>query len=184
MANDQVDRTVVSQGPARAAGQATARVTQLPATDPTGEAAQVAESLQATLVELIDLSLHAKQAHWNLVGPSFKPIHLLLDELTDQYRDWYDEVAERLAAIGVSADGRIATVSAGTPLEPLPAGQLRDQDVLAFFDARVTLVADRVRARLDPIGAHDLLSQHLLLSIVLGLDDQCLTLGAYRSGST
>jgi starvation-inducible DNA-binding protein len=184
MANDQVDRTVVSQGPARAAGQATARVTQLPATDPTGEAAQVAESLQATLVELIDLSLHAKQAHWNLVGPSFKPIHLLLDELTDQYRDWYDEVAERLAAIGVSADGRIATVSAGTPLEPLPAGQLRDQDVLAFFDARVTLVADRVRARLDPIGAHDLVSQHLLLSIVLGLDDQCLTLGAYRSGST
>jgi hypothetical protein len=56
--------------------------------------------------------------------------------------------------------------------------------VLAFFDARITLLADRVRARLDPIGAHDLLSQHLLLSIVLGLDDQCLTLGAYRSGST
>ena len=155
-----------------AAGQATERVTQLPATDPTGEAAQVAESLQATLVELIDLSLHAKQAHWNLVGPSFGPIHLFLDELTDQYRDWYDEVAERLAAIGVSADGRIATVSAGTPLEPLPAGQLRDQDVLAFFDARGTLVADRVRARLDPIGAHDLVSQDLLASIGLGLDEQ------------
>jgi starvation-inducible DNA-binding protein len=101
---------------------------------PTGKTAKAAESLQATLVELIDLSLQAKQAHWNLVGPSFGPIHLLLDELTDQYRDWYDELAERLVASGVSADGRIATVSAGTPLEPLPAGRLRDQDVLAFFD--------------------------------------------------
>ena len=138
----------------------------------TEETSKAAESLQATLVELIDLSLQAKQAHWNLVGPSFGPIHLFLDELTDQYRDWYDEVAERLAAIGVSADGRIATVSAGTPLEPLPAGQLRDQDVLAFFDARITLLADRVRARLDPIGAHDGVSQDLLASIVLGLDEQ------------
>jgi starvation-inducible DNA-binding protein len=146
----------------------------------TGDA-KAAESLQATLVELIDLSLQAKQAHWNLVGPSFGPIHLLLDELTDQYRDWYDEVAERLVASGVSADGRIATVSAGTPLEPLPAGQLRDQDVLAFFDAWVTLLADRVRARLDPIGAHDVVSRDLLASIVLGLDEQRLMLRAHRS---
>ena len=147
-------------------------MTQLSPTDPTEATAKVAESLQATLVELIDLSLQAKQAHWNLLDPRFKPIRLLLDELTDEYRDWYDEVAERLAASGVAADGRIATVSAGTPLEPLPAGQLRDQDVLVFFDARVALVADRVRARLDPVGAHDLVSQALLLSIVRGLDDQ------------
>lgn len=181
MANDQVNRTVRIKGPTTAAGQAMGRVTELPVTDPTAETAKVAESLQATLVELIDLSLQAKQAHWNLLGPSFKAIHLLLDELTDQYRDWYDEVAERLAARGVAADGRIATVFAGTPLEPLPAGQLRDQDVLAFFEARVTLVADRVRARLDPIGGHDTVSQALLLSIVLGLDEQCLTLRAHRS---
>jgi len=97
-------------------------MTQLLQTDPTGDTAEVAKALQATLVELIDLSLQAKQAHWNVVGPSFKAIHLFLDELTDQYRDWYDEAAERLAAIGVSPDGRTATVAAGTPLEPLPAG--------------------------------------------------------------
>jgi starvation-inducible DNA-binding protein len=181
MASDQVKPTVVIEGPATAADQATIPVTQLSPTDPTEETAIVAEALQATLVELIDLSLQGKQAHWNLLGPSFKPIHLLLDELTDEYRDWYDEVAERLAASGVAADGRIATVSAGTPLEPLPAGQLRDQDVLALFDARVALVANRVRARLDPVGAHDLVSQALLLSIVLGLDEQCLTLRAHRS---
>jgi starvation-inducible DNA-binding protein len=181
MASDQVKPTVVTAGPATAADQATIPVTQLSPTDPTEATAKVAESLQATLVELIDLSLQAKQAHWNLLDPRFKPIRLLLDELTDEYRDWYDEVAERLAASGVAADGRIATVSAGTPLEPLPAGQLRDQDVLVFFDARVALVADRVRARLDPVGAHDLVSQALLLSIVRGLDEQCLTLRAHRS---
>jgi len=156
-------------------------MTQLLATRPTGNKAKVAEPLQATLVELVDLSLQAKQAHWNVVGPSFKAIHLFLDELTDQYRDWYDEVAERLAAIGVSPDGRIATVAAGTPLEPLPDGQLRDQDVLALFDELVTLVADRVRAGLEPVGAHDLVSQDLLVGIVGGLDKQRWMIRAHRA---
>ncbi len=181
MPSDQVKPTLVIEGPATAADQATIAVTKLSPTDPTEATAKVAESLQATLVELIDLSLQAQQAHWNLLGPSFKPIYLLLDELNDEYRDWYDEVAERLAASGVAADGRIATVSAGTPLEPLPPGQLRDQDVLVFFDARVALVADRVRARLDPVGGSDLVSRALLLSIALGLDEQCSTLRAHRS---
>jgi starvation-inducible DNA-binding protein len=156
-------------------------MTKLLATDPTPDTAEVATALQATLVELIDLSLQAKQAHWNVVGPSFKAIHLFLDELTEGYRDWYDEVAERLTAIGVSPDGRISTVAAGTPLEPLPAGQLRDGDVLAFFDARVTLVADRVRASLDPVGEHDLVSQDLLIGIVHGLEKQRWMIRAHRA---
>ena len=156
-------------------------MTQLLQTNPTGKTAAVAAPLQATLAELIDLSLQAKQAHWNIVGPGFRGIHLFLDEMTDQYRDWYDEVAERLAAIGVSPDGRIASVAAGSPLEALPAGQIKDQDVLALFDARLTLVADRVRARLDPLGEHDLVSQDLLVGIVHGLDKQRWMLRALRA---
>src|SRR6478735_7210460 len=38
-------------------------------------------ALQATLVDLVDLSLVAKQAHWNLVGRQFHDVHLHLDEL-------------------------------------------------------------------------------------------------------
>jgi starvation-inducible DNA-binding protein len=144
------------------------------------ETAEVAGSLQATLVELIDLSLQAKQAHWNVVGPGFRGIHLFLDELTDQLRDWYDEVAERLAAIGVSPDGRLARVAAETPLETLPAGQIKDQEVLALFDARLALVAGRVRGRLDPVGANDLASQDILVGIVQGLDKQDWMLRALR----
>ena len=137
--------------------------------------------LQATLIELIDLSLQAKQAHWNVVGPAFKAVHLFLDELTDQYRDWYDEVAERMTAIGAAPDGRSGTVSAGSPLEPLPAGQLRDADVLAAFDARVTLVADRVRGRLEPLGAEDPVSQDILTGILQGLEKQRWMLRAHRA---
>jgi starvation-inducible DNA-binding protein len=157
-------------------------MTQLLATQPTGETGKTAEPLQATLVELIDLSLQAKQAHWNVVGPNFRGAHLFLDEVTDQYRGWYDEVAERLAAIGVSPDGRIGTLAASTPLDPLPAGQLRDVDVLAMFDQRVSLVVDRLRARLDPVGEHDLASQDILLGIIEGLEKQRWMLRAHLAG--
>ena len=34
-------------------------------------------ALQQTLVDLIDLSLVAKQAHWNVVGRNFRSVHLL-----------------------------------------------------------------------------------------------------------
>jgi starvation-inducible DNA-binding protein len=140
-----------------------------------------AHHLQATLVELIDLSLQAKQAHWNVVGLSFKPIHEFLDELTDAYRAWYDDVAERLTAIGVSPDGRSATVSASTPLEQLSPGPLADQLILAAFDERVTGVAARIRERADRIGDVDLATQDLLIEILRGLEKQRWMIRAHRS---
>jgi len=60
----------------------------------------VGTALQETLVELIDLHLRAKQAHWNVVGRHFRSLHLELDELTDDVRAAADLVAERAVAIG------------------------------------------------------------------------------------
>jgi starvation-inducible DNA-binding protein len=47
-----------------------------------------AAALQASLVDLIDLSLVAKQAHWNLVGRQFHDVHLHLDELVSTAREY------------------------------------------------------------------------------------------------
>ena len=139
-----------------------------------------AAALQATLVELLDLSLQAKQAHWNVVGPSFKPVHEFLDELTAEYRDWYDLVAERATAIGEAPDGRVATVAGSTPLPVLPAGPLRDQAALAAFDERVTLVAANVRRRADDLAEVDLATQDLLVEILRGLEKQRWMLRAHQ----
>jgi starvation-inducible DNA-binding protein len=145
-----------------------------------GDDVVVADALQTTLVELIDLSLQGKQAHWNVVGPSFRAVHLFLDELIDEYRLWYDEVAERLAAIGVSPDGRIATLNS-SKIEQLPGGQVRDQDVLDFFDKRIAGTTDRIRSTIVPVGDHDLVSQGLLITISEGLEKQRWMLRAQRS---
>lgn len=127
--------------------------------------------LQLTLVELIELALQGKQAHWNVRGPLFKPVHELLDEFVDQYREWYDDVAERLSALDEPADGRSATIVATADLEAMPAGWLEDGVVVAAFDDRVSAVAQRVEARAAALDA-DIASQDLLVEILRGLDKQ------------
>ena len=140
-----------------------------------------AVALQDTLTELIDLSLQAKQAHWNVIGPNFRPLHEMLDDFVAQYRDWYDEVAERLAAIGVAPDGRAATVAAASSLEALPAGPLEDRVLVHLIEERLEAVTGRVRDRMLEIGEDDLVSQDLLIGIVHGVEKQGWMLRAQRS---
>jgi len=58
----------------------------------------LAANLQAVLVDLIELASQGKQAHWNLVGPNFRDLHLQLDEIVESAREFSDTVAERLRA--------------------------------------------------------------------------------------
>ena len=47
-------------------------MTAIKSTLPETDLKVTAETLQDTLADLIDLSLTAKQAHWNIVGPRFR----------------------------------------------------------------------------------------------------------------
>jgi hypothetical protein len=43
----------------------------------------LAQNLQEVLVDLIELHLQGKQAHWNLIGTNFRDLHLQIDEIVD-----------------------------------------------------------------------------------------------------
>jgi starvation-inducible DNA-binding protein len=137
--------------------------------------------LQVTLVELVDLSLQAKQLHWNVTGPAFKPLHEMLDEFAGEYRDWSDMVAERLAALGRTPDGRVGTVARESVVEALPAGSIADRDVIHFLYDRICGVAARIRARMNRLGDSDLVSQDVLIEVVRGLEKQRWMVGVQRS---
>ena len=68
--------------------------------------------LQATLVDLIDLSLLGKQAHWNVIGQNFRSLHLQLDKIVAKVREHADTVAERAVALGGNPDGSAGTAAA------------------------------------------------------------------------
>lgn len=139
------------------------------------------EALQATLVELIDLSLQAKQAHWTVTGPLFAPLHAELDAIVAEVRTWYDDVAERLAALGLPPDGRAATVAGTSPLEPLTAGWQRDADVVARFFALLEEIAMRLRARIAATAEADPVTQDLLIGIAHGIEKHAWMLRAQRA---
>src|SRR3954447_18158518 len=98
----------------------------------------VAGELQATLVELIDLSLIGKQLHWSVVGPHFRSLHLQLDELVDSWRDLGDTVAERAIAIGTAVDGQARAIAADSPLARVEPGAIEDRVLVRELAARLS----------------------------------------------
>ena len=86
-----------------------------------------------------------------------------------------------MTAIGVSPDGRVATIAESTPLEQLSPGPLPDQVILAGFDERVTRLATRIRERADHLGDIDLATQDLFIEILRGLEKQRWMIRAHRS---
>ncbi|PFG20047.1 Dps family protein [Serinibacter salmoneus] len=131
----------------------------------------VKASLQQALVDLIDLSLQAKQAHWNVYGPQFRSVHLQLDEVTDMVRAFSDDVAERLVAVGGQPDGRAATVLADSAVEQYESGPVSSDKVIMQLESRLSATADRIRGELPELEA-DMPSQDLLTSVAFGLEKQ------------
>ena len=123
----------------------------------------VIKDLQATLVELVDLALLGKQAHWNVVGPHFRSVHLELDEIVDMSRLAYDRVAERLVTLGVPADGRAETVSTTSELAPYPAGFVSGADTVRIVTAAMDTIAERMGKRIERLGDADPVSQDILI---------------------
>ena len=128
------------------------------------------EILQAALVELIDLSLQGKQAHWTVTGPMFKPVHEHLDAIVDDLRTAYDDVAERMAALQVPPDGRVGTVVAATPVEPMPAGWQADARVVEGMLHRLEGLSGRLGAWIDELGDPDPVTQDMLIGLRHGID--------------
>ncbi|MFL6035209.1 MAG: Dps family protein [Gaiellaceae bacterium] len=146
--------------------------TYLPTLEVPHEREGVAQELQATLHELIDLSLIGKQLHWAIVGPLFRPLHLQLDELVEAWHELSDTVAERAVTLGFVPDGQANAVAAGSPLAPVARTSFEDHLVVRELTHRVAEVSERVRERMNRIGDADLASQDVLIEVVRELEKQ------------
>jgi len=133
---------------------------------------EVGNELQATLVELLDLTLIGKQLHWTIVGPQFRPLHLQLDELIDSWRVLSDTVAERAVAIGYIPDGQAKAISAGSELTEVAREPIEDTEVIRTLSASLAQTDERCRERMDRLGELDLASQDVLIEVVRELEKQ------------
>jgi starvation-inducible DNA-binding protein len=129
-------------------------------------------NLQRVLVDLIELHLQGKHAHWNVVGTNFRDLHLQLDELVDFARASSDIIAERMRALDSAPDGRSDTVAASTTLPEFPGYEHNTTEVVDLITARTYAAVDTIRSVHDQVDQEDPSTADLLHQLIDGLEKQ------------
>lgn len=125
---------------------------------------KLADLLNARLADAIDLGLSAKHAHWNVKGPQFAALHALFDGLAAALDGPVDDLAERIAALGGTADGTLGLVARRSSMDPYPAEIVAGSAHLEALAAAVAAFSASLRravaaaARLGDEGTADLLT--------------------------
>lgn len=130
----------------------------------------LANNLQAVLVDLLDLAIQGKQAHWNVVGRNFRDTHRQLDEIIDDARTFSDTIAERMRALHAVPDGRSATIAKTTSLPEFPAGEVSTTETIDLVTERLEAAVGTVRDVHDAVDEEDPTSADLLHAIIERLE--------------
>ena len=118
----------------------------------TDEAATVVALLQDRLNALNDLALTLKHAHWNVVGPHFIAVHLMLDPQVDAVRAMVDTTAERIATLGGSPQGTPGAIVAQRSWDDYSIGR---DDAIAHLGALDQVYSGVISSHREAIEATD-----------------------------
>jgi starvation-inducible DNA-binding protein len=129
-------------------------------------------NLQEVLVDLVELHLQGKQAHWNLIGTNFRDLHLQLDEIVDIAREASDTIAERMRALNAVPDGRSDTVAVCTTLPAFPPDEQNTTETVDLVTNRIYATVSTIRRVHDAVDAVDPSTSDLLHEIIDSLEKQ------------
>ena len=130
----------------------------------------VAEILQQWLHALNDLQLTLKHAHWNVVGPNFIAVHEMLDPQIEEVRGYVDELAERMATMGVSPNGLPGAIVAERTWDDYSVHRAPGVEHLAALDLVYDGVISDHREALARVSDVDPITEDMLIGQVRGLE--------------
>lgn len=141
---------------------------------------ELSDSLQAVLVDLIELGIQGKQAHWNVVGTNFRDMHLQLDEIIAVARTLSDVIAERMRALEVLPDGRSETVTKSTSLPKFPSDQVDTSTVTDLITERLQAAAGTCRKVHDAVDEADPTTADILHQVIEKLEQYAWMVSAEK----
>lgn len=145
-------------------------------------ASGAAQFLTPVVIDLEALVVNGKQAHWHVRGGSFAGVHELLDDLVEHAQEFADLAAERVIALGLPIDSRIATVAAKNTLPPLTEGFQNWKQSVAEIVTEIDAALVTVREAVKGLDEVDLSSQDVAIEIERGLTKDRWMLQAHIAG--
>ena len=127
--------------------------------------------LNQQLAATFDLYSQTKQAHWNVKGAQFYPLHELFDSLAEELEGYVDLIAERATALGGQAQGTVRLSAANSQLVEFPP-EVTDSlpTVEALAERYAALAASTRRAIEAANGQGDADTADLFTGVSRGLD--------------
>src|SRR4030095_11393506 len=108
--------------------------------------------LNQQLVDVLDLGLQAKQAHWNVKGPHFIGLHELFDKVAEELEAFTDEIAERAVELGGVALGTIQIISDQSRLPAYPLDLTLGEKHVAALSGALAKFGTMTREAIDAAG--------------------------------
>ena len=140
--------------------------------------------LQTALTDALSLRLAIKQAHWTVRGPQFQQLHELFDSFVAPLDAEIDEMAERVATLGGTPDGRAEAVARGTGLAEYPLMAVSGVDHLTALADRFAALGNTVRDGIDTTDeAGDADTADLLTGTSRFLDQSLWFIEAHMGGA-
>jgi starvation-inducible DNA-binding protein len=127
--------------------------------------------LNQQLADAIDLQGQTKQAHWNVKGREFFPLHELFDRLASAVNGYVDLIAERATALGGEAEGTVRIAARHSHLPEYPVGATSGMDHVEALAERYAAYAATTRAAIDIAADNgDQVTADLFTEIGRGMD--------------
>ncbi|QEO15808.1 DNA starvation/stationary phase protection protein [Agromyces intestinalis] len=142
-------------------------------------AAGVAQYFTPVLHELVALAVNGKQAHWHVRGVNFIAVHELLDDVVAHAQEWADEVAERVVALGLPIDGRLATIASKSGAVNPKLGFQGYEDTIADVVAQIDIATEKLNEAIEGLDELDPASQDVAIEIRRGIDKDRWFLAAH-----
>lgn len=131
----------------------------------------VVKLLNQRLADAIDLMMQAKQAHWNVKGPSFIALHELFDKVYEAAAEYVDLLAERAVQLGGNAHGTVRLAATNTSLAEYPADLTDAATHVDLLARAMAKFGGSVRAGIDRAqGLADADTADILTEISRGID--------------
>jgi starvation-inducible DNA-binding protein len=111
------------------------------------------ELLNQQLADALDLVLQAKQAHWNVKGPSFIALHELFDKVQEAAEEYADDLAERAVELGGTALGTVRVAAAKSRLPEYALDIVSGREHVTALSAALAKFGRTARAAIDAAAA-------------------------------